>query len=504
MRPGSIAWRLFLTCWIVYALHFATDISREIYPAVALGDHFSFRVDEYAGLHSDLFEKEGYGWHIGNNPGVSLLAAIPYALARPIIDPIVARVQERRRGRGEIDPPTYDTPWPNEREFFEQAWVRGFDVKLGLAAFVMQVFFMAPISALSAVVMFFLLRRLLHSQRTAVWLAILYAFGTAVFFRTGFLNHNLMLGHLAFFGFVAMWNPGERVPETSRTRYLFGGLMGGAAILFDYSGIVFLLALFAYAALRGLQAGGSREAVRRCGWYIAGSLLPVALLLFYQWRSFGHPFYPGQHWMPVVEWSDLGYRGYGPPQLELLWALAFNHRFGLFTTSPLLLLGLLYPLFRRRDPHVLPARELAFMLLTFVGLWVFFSGSNYTRLQFNTGLRYMTPIIPFLFVPAAFLVNRLPRVLAYGIGLLSVGQAWCLAMYREVEVPLGVLDPVIRTFVEGFQLPALRTIWRTGGYYMDLGEHGVSPLPLFVLTGTIIFGVWRIRLSRKHAQRGRP
>ncbi len=77
MRPGSIAWRLFLTCWIVYALHFATDISREIYPAVALGDHFSFRVDEYAGLHDDLFEKEGYGWHIGNNPGVSMMAALP-------------------------------------------------------------------------------------------------------------------------------------------------------------------------------------------------------------------------------------------------------------------------------------------------------------------------------------------------------------------------------------------------------------------------------------------
>ena len=95
LTRSQIAVRLFLTCWIVYALHFATNIVREIYPALAIGDHLSFRVDEYANMHPDLFEKPGYGWHIGNNPGASMVAAIPYALARPIIDPIVRRVQQR-------------------------------------------------------------------------------------------------------------------------------------------------------------------------------------------------------------------------------------------------------------------------------------------------------------------------------------------------------------------------------------------------------------------------
>ena len=88
----SVARRLFFTCWLVFALHFATNTVREIYLALGIGDHFSFRVDEYAHMHPDLFEKEGYGWHIGNNPGVSMLAAIPYALTRPIIDSIVKRV----------------------------------------------------------------------------------------------------------------------------------------------------------------------------------------------------------------------------------------------------------------------------------------------------------------------------------------------------------------------------------------------------------------------------
>ena len=52
----GIAVRIFLTCWVVFTLHFATNTVREIYPALSLGDHFSFDVTEYAGLHPDIFE----------------------------------------------------------------------------------------------------------------------------------------------------------------------------------------------------------------------------------------------------------------------------------------------------------------------------------------------------------------------------------------------------------------------------------------------------------------
>src|ERR1051326_3640246 len=42
--PRQLALRLFLTCWIVYSLHFASNTVREIYLALAIGDHLSFRV----------------------------------------------------------------------------------------------------------------------------------------------------------------------------------------------------------------------------------------------------------------------------------------------------------------------------------------------------------------------------------------------------------------------------------------------------------------------------
>lgn len=513
--PRGLGWRIFLTCWIVFTLHFASDIVREHYPALALGDHLSFRLDEYGGLHPDLFEKEGYGWHIGNNPGISMLAAIPYALSRPLIDPIVDRVRERRRLSGQTEPPEYASEWPNQREFFSEAWRRGFDVKLVLSAFVMQALFMAPVCAASAVLMFFLLRRLTGRDGTAAGFALLYAFGTPLFYRAAFLNHNMVLGIMAFAAFAALWDPGGSRRFSPRSLFILAGLAGGAAVLFDYSGVVFLVGLFVYAHARhwdtvseGVVESRSAILARRTAWYALGAIGPVALLWFYQWRSFGHPFLPGQHWMPPVEWIELGYQGYGPPQPELLLSLAFDHRYGLFAFSPLLLLALLAPVATRlgkapggdgedQARKELPRRELWAVLALFAALWVFFSGSNYTRLQFNTGVRYMAPIVPFLFLLAASVLMRLPAWVVRLAAIFSISLTWCLAMYREVERPLGVLDPVLRTLVDGFELPVLSTLERTGGAYGGLGAGGTSPLPLMIFAAALIAGLWIRRSARE-------
>jgi hypothetical protein len=500
LTTGQIAFRLFLTCWIVYGLHFATNTVREIYPALAIGDHLSFRVDEYANMHPDLFEKKGYGWHIGNNPGVSMLAAIPYALARPVIDPIVRRVQQARRASGQTEPPAFESPWPMARDFYAEAWRRGFDVKFALAAFVMQAFCMAPSSAAGVTVMFFVMRRLFGSDRTALWLAIVYAFGTPVFFRTGYLNQNLMLGHIVFCGFLALWGFGRAGQWPVRRRFFLGGLAGGTAFLFDNSGLILLLALIGYGVVKRVREASLADATRHAGWYFLGSLAPISLLWFYQWQSFGHPFYPGQHWMPPVEWIELVYQGVGLPQLELLLALAFDHRFGMFVTCPLMLLALIAPLANRGRARRVPALELAALLGMFVLLWVFFSGVNYTRLQFNTGLRYLSPTLPFLFVPAAIALMRLPRRVIYFIAIAAIAQAWCLAMYRDVEIGrFGVFDPVLQVFLGGFRLPFLTTLSRVGGALKEYFPNGVSPVPLFALTAAVIYGVWRAPRFRQTA-----
>jgi hypothetical protein len=497
---SGIAVRLFLTCWLVYGLHFATNIVREIYPALALGDHFSFRLDEYANLHPDIFEKQGYGWHINNNPGVSMLAAIPYAISRPVIDRMVASVRQRRAANAQAEPPAYNSPWPMAREFYQEAWRRGYDIKFGLAAWVMHIFCMAPISALGVIVMFFVLR-LIFSDRAALWLALLYAFGTPVFFRTGYLSHNMMLGHFVFMGFVVMWNPGHSERWTSQTRFFLGGLAGGTAFLFDNSGVVLLLALFIYGLLqrwrqwhpeRVTENGRNRivDVARHGFWYVLGTLGPVGLLWFYQWRSFGHPFYPGQHWMPPVHWSGQGYQGLSWPQPELLLSSLFDYRYGLFVSCPILLLALIAPFMNRVGRRSLPWLELWTMLGFFAALWLFCGGVHYTRLQFNTGIRYLASVLPFLFILTTLSLMRLRPRIVYFLAVLSIAEAWSMAMYRDVERGLGVLDPILHVFIGGFQLPALTTLSRMGDQFGEFVANGVSPLPIFALSGAIIYGLW--------------
>jgi len=161
-------------------MHFATNTVREIYPALSLADHLSFDVSEYAGLHPDIFVIEGRGTFINNNPGASLMGAVPYLMLRPVTDRIVGRIL---KSRAENPQPAahYETIYPMAQDFYRRAHERGFDVKFGLAAAIMQAFVMAPISALSVVVIFYILLNLTKNVKSSVFLALLFAFATPLF-----------------------------------------------------------------------------------------------------------------------------------------------------------------------------------------------------------------------------------------------------------------------------------------------------------------------------------
>jgi hypothetical protein len=138
----------------------------------------------------------------------------------------------------------------------------------------------------------------------------------------------------------------------------------------------------------------------------------------------------------------------------------------------------------------LPRLELRFLFLFFLGLWIFFSGVNYTHLQFNTGIRYLVAIVPFLFIPTATVLMVLPKLLAPLLSFLSIVQSWCLAMYRDVERGLGIAEPLVRVFLGGLQLPILTTLSRMESL-KEYFPHGPSPLSLFLLFGILIYFIWR-------------
>jgi hypothetical protein len=258
-------------------------------------------------------------------------------------------------------------------------------------------------------------------------------------------------------------------------------------LLCDYSGIVTLLAIGLYALGTETRRSGSfARGFSRTLVVAAGAVPPIAALLGYQAWAFGHPLYPAQHYMPATEFSVAGWSGMSLPALDLLLQNLFDLRFGLFAFCPLLALAFVAPLLSPRRVRVAGPALLMLGVGYFVALLLFSSANQFARLQWNSGVRYMVPAIPLLFLPVADVLLRLPRQLALMLGLFSVAQAAALAMVRE-DVPMSL----ITLFSSGLRLPALTVLGNMRGQYIDtLAASAPDPLPLFWLTFALLGVLW--------------
>jgi hypothetical protein len=158
------------------------------------------------------------------------------------------------------------------------------------------------------------------------------------------------------------------------------------------------------------------------------------------------------------------------------------------------MLGIAAP-FVNRSKRIVSSTEMWFLLGSALAFWLFCACISYTRLQFNTGIRYMSPVFPLLFVLASLVLMRLPSRIIFLTAVLSIAQAWSMAMYRDVERGLGVLDPILQVFLGGFKLPVLTILSRIT-QFQDYFTAGVSPLPVFVFAGALIYCVWSPRFER--------
>ncbi len=486
--------RLFLTCWVLFCLHFATDFVREHYLVVSMVENGTFDLGRFYGLHEDIFKNPpnapGGGVHHGANPGVSMLAAIPYAAVRPVVDRVVARTLAARKVSGGDSVAIYNDPREARVKFYRDAFRLGLDIRFGLVGIITMVLCMAPLSALGVVVICRVLEGTGLSEKHALWLSLAYAFGTPVLFRSAFLNQNLVIGVAAMLAFFLLWNPGERLRLSEPRRVVLAGLSAGFAFLCDYSGALALgiLGLYALAKARDHKDWGG--VIRTGLLYTAGALPMILILWWYQWQAFGHAILPPQHWMPAVIYSDQGYQGVTGPNLGLLKMLLVDPRFGLFVTSPLLVLALGAPFLVRTGKSFIPARELVVCFAITVAYLTFFSAIAYTRLQWNTGIRYLMPVIPFLFLAAAVVLMRLPRSLAYGVLVLAVLVSWSMAMVRN---QYGVHQNVLHAFLEGLQLPWLTTLGKMAAQYAPWLSGRPSAVPAMLLAGALVAGIWLVK-----------
>jgi hypothetical protein len=258
----------------------------------------------------------------------------------------------------------------------------------------------------------------------------------------------------------------------------------GWTVVLDYSGLVAVAVLSAYAFFRWASRAAPARSLAELAAFAAGVAGGAAVLMAYQWSSFGSPFYPAQHYMPPANFSDLGYSGFDWPHLDLLAETGFSLRYGLFVSAPILLLALWPPAWFAGRIRLLRGAETACVFVFVAAFFLFCAANQYGRMQFNSGVRHVVPVTPFLFLIAAGVFVRLPALVAALVGVAATYWSVCLAMYRDVEQGIGVPDSLIHITTEGFRLPWLHTV-----QHMGYGL-GVTAAPLLGLGAALLCVIW--------------
>ena len=477
----SAGWRLFLTVWLVYCAFATTNVVRETYMAISLGERATVRVDPYAQLHPDLFEIAGRGWYINSNPGTSFVAAIPYGL---LVRPAIALAVKVKPEIAQPKPPaTYDDPRPNRTRFMNLARARGMDVTLGLAALGTAATVMAPLGALAAVLMFVFLRARLDDERKALALALAFAFATPMMFRAAFLSQNAMVAHLVLIAWIMKVGITPRPESVSRYPFLIGLLLGFAMVV-DFSAIPFTLVFGLWFLFDGWRRNGLAGALREGIIYSVGVIVTTSLLFIYQWVAFGHPVWPAQRYMPPTEYSVRGWLGFTTPTAELLWGNLFDVRYGLFAFCPLLVAAIAAP-FARAGSWSPSRAELRWIGVSFLGLLLFSSANQFANLQWNTGVRYMVPLVPLLFLAAVPVFGAIPRLVMWLLVGASTAISLAVSMFRE-DVPTSLRMVVS----DGPTFPVLLVLERMASGY-DFGLPGFTFWVVAAVLALLLWLVWR-------------
>lgn len=502
--PGRGRWpwlRLFLACWIVFAAHFATNIVREHYPAFALTERGDFRCDDYADLHWDIFRHTDGHHYIGNQVLGSAVAAVPLLVFKPVLGALEERGKRRAAEAAAAGGPAadgeYDTKYPMRRAFFRKVRDRGIDLKLGAAAVITSVFLMAPLSALLVAMMAgVLVRRRVPAPRAEA-LALIFAFATPVLYRSSILNHNVFLAMTVLGSFLLLWRQDGTSGALPAGRRFLAGMLAGACVALDYAGIVPLLVLTAYLLATHFGDGGWRGALRSLPAFVLGGVPPALFLFWSQWSMFGDPFKPGQMWMPDQNaFVNEGMRGMTWPDPGLALRNLIDLDWGMYTFGPLLILGLLPARERPGSPLILPRLERRFVALLVVGFMAFCAMNQYSRLQWNTGFRYLMPLVPLVFLQASDHLARLsPRMLAI-VAVPAALHTWVLTMVRYTPPVRGDAPAVVeswrRFLTEGVQFPWLNVLRSTPSIRVPYLDAWFAPYVVVLVVAGAVALVWRI------------
>jgi hypothetical protein len=312
--------------------------------------------------------------------------------------------------------------------------------------------------------------------------------GTMVLPLSTLLFSHVFTAFLGFAAFALMLH--ERDGPPSPMLLALAGLAMGYAIASEYP-------LLFVAIVLGLYLLSRRDALqplllaRRAGAYLAGGVVGILPLLFYNHYAF--------HSWTHLAYSDVprqhkGFFGISLPSLKVLATLLFDSR-GLLTLTPVLVLAAIGTALLYRRGHRAEALTVGAICLCYLGY-----NSGY-YLPFGGGFmgpRFLTTMLPFLAVGLALAIKRFP-----GPTIALAGASIATTVIATVTHPLtGYENEVVvwaRYLRQGFFQPTIATAFGLGR-----GWGGIWPF-LLLAAAALTLVAWatpRLRLTRGQLQAG--
>lgn len=247
--------------------------------------------------------------------------------------------------------------------------------------------------------------------------------GTMLYPYGGMFVGHALAAAAAFSSFILMDDPrlDQAAPQGKQERQdarrirlqvAAAGFLAALAVTLEYQAILVALALTVYLIVR------NRGAILP---FAAGALAPAVALGAYHTALFGRPWtlpYANIE-NPVFAQTahKAGFDGLSLPHLEAFPAFLISPAYGLFTFSPVLILGLAGAVFLvARGPR----REAVLTLVIAASMFLFIAGMSNWRAGWCVGPRYIATVAPFLLLPIVQLWPRLGKQTAATAALVGL------------------------------------------------------------------------------------
>jgi tetratricopeptide (TPR) repeat protein len=339
--------------------------------------------------------------------------------------------------------------------------------------YLIRLFVVSMPSALLAVLIYQFLGYFNKNEYLRYILVLFYSLGTIAFTYSILFYGHQIVAFLIFLCFYLMFSIKQESVEDKAKLFLCGFLSGYACITeYPASIAVFFMAVYLFVSLKKK----SNVLV-----FLLGSIMPVLLMMTYDYMCFGGIFRIGQSYPAIREFKQIhmnSFFGLTFPRPGVLLSLCFSISRGLFFLSPFLLLsipGFYY--FYKREKY-----RKEFWLFVCVVVYYFIYNSSYWDPIGGNGIgtRYLVPVLPFLAAPVIFCFDHkgkysFRKTLEF-LGVLSVILVSVVTI-TEPRVPME-----INNALGAVSVPLLIRGYIIDNQGMILGLKGLSSLlPLFLI-----------------------